>query len=381
MKKILFIIPSLEIGGTLSSFVSLYNAMKDKCDIAVFAISHDGLTHLPFEQDLLPKNNFVHAYRCNYSSCKGKNKFYVLFVKLLKKILTKLNIDDSFVYKHCISAFYSHYDVVVGFQEELPNKLVSMIQGAKKYAWIHCDYSRYFNCGNEFAIYKEFNKIICVSSYTSDVFKSFYPALANKTSFIYNILDTEQILKKSEIDFHDPLYSNDSFTILSVGRIAEVKRFDYIPKIASQMKSCGAKFKWYIIGPNIGDLSYTNLMQEIDNCQVSDCVIYLGGKSNPYPYFKKSNLLVSLSKSEACPMIFNEAKILGVPAVSTNFPSAKEFIEDGYTGKICELSEMSDVLIHLINDKDCYKSLLNNVLQRKYSNSNIVSELESLFEL
>lgn len=379
MKKLLFILPSLEIGGTLSSFTSLYNTLQAKYDISVFSISHDGIRNVSFSRVLLPMNFLIHAYNCNYSNSKGIVKLFVFIIKIFKRILLRFGIKDAFIYHHCLSRFHNQYDAVIGFQEGLSNELASLVHAKKKFAWIHCDYSRHPDCGNEFGVYQKFDQIICVSSYTSDVFKSFYPALANKTIFIYNILNIEQILKKSEIDLHDPLYLTDEFTILSVGRIAEVKRFDLIPQIASHMKSSSVKFKWYIIGPNIGDLSYNNLIQEIENYQVSDCVIYLGGKPNPYPYFKKSNLLVSLSKSEACPMIFNEAKILGVPAVSANFPSAVEFIEDGCTGIICDIKEMSDVLVRLIDNERYYKCLLDNVLQMKYSNNNIILQLEYLF--
>ena len=57
-------------------------------------------------------------------------------------------------------------------------------------------------------------------------------------------------------------------------------------------------------------------MQAISDHSVENEVICLGNKTNPYPYFKVADLLVSTSSSEACPMIFNEAKILNLPVMA-----------------------------------------------------------------
>ena len=98
MKKLLFILPSLEIGGTLSSFISLYHQLKGKYDIDVFAISHDGDTCVPFQEDLLPKDILIHSYRCNYANTSGFIRLFTFFVKLLKRFLLSCKVDDSFIY-------------------------------------------------------------------------------------------------------------------------------------------------------------------------------------------------------------------------------------------------------------------------------------------
>ena len=49
-------------------------------------------------------------------------------------------------------------------------------------------------------------------------------------------------------EMHDGRFQKDGFTIVSVGRISAVKRFEAIPKVASDILKRGIRFKWYIIG-------------------------------------------------------------------------------------------------------------------------------------
>lgn len=380
MKKILFILPSLEIGGTLSSFISLYHQLKGRYIINVFAISHDGQLDIPFSVDLMPKDCLIHAYRCNYANVRGFYRFITFLIKLFKRLLLLCNVNDEFIYKRLVKRLSNQYDVVIGFQEELPNQLASLIKAPQKYAWIHCDYSRHSGCGKELSIYSQFTKIVCVSKYTAAVFENYYPGLKENTTYIYNILDKDQIIEKSCESITDSRFINDKFTIISVGRIASVKRFEYVPAIAASMKEKGVSFIWYIIGPNLGDSCLQQLLDNIKYYNVEDCVVYLGGKSNPYPYFKHSNLLVSLSLSEACPMIFNEAKVLNVPAVSADFPSAYEFIKEGVNGEICSLDQMAAVLSGIIKNTDSYNSLVQNLSKESDINDDTLSKLNDLLD-
>ena len=363
----------------MSSFISLFHFLKDKYDIDVFAISHDGLSDIPFKSNLLPRNNLIHAYRCIFSKSKGLNRLYVLIVKILKKLLVLFSISDCFIYKPTLKRLSNKYDIVIGFQEGISTKFVSEIVAKKKIAWVHCDYSRHLNSGTELGVYCRFTNVVCVSKYTADIFSSIYPSLRERVKYVYNLLSYDQIVAKGIEKIDDSRFKNEKFTIISVGRLDPVKRFEYIPKIASKLKANGLDFTWYVIGPNIGNECVLDLQNNIENYNVDDYVYYLGGKENPYPYFKNSNLLVSLSQSEACPMIFNEAKILGLPVVSTDFPSSYEFIKNGLNGKICSIDDISDVLSYVISQESYYQSLLKNVAKEVYSNTKILEELDDLF--
>ena len=78
-------------------------------------------------------------------------------------------------------------------------------------------------------------------------------------------------------------------------------------------------------------------------------------------------------------MIFNEAKILNVPVVTTDFGSSYEFISDGESGVITTINEIDNVLFEVISNTSFYQMLKNNMAHLKYSNASIIQSLHSLF--
>ena len=110
-------------------------------------------------------------------------------------------------------------------------------------------------------------------------------------------------------------------------------------------------------------------------------VFYLGNKSNPYPYFRESDLLVCMSSSEACPMIFNEAKVIGLPIVTTDFPSSFEFITSSFDGLIIDFENLSQAIIRFIKDNLFYSEIKKNIKSKVYTNNYIYHQLDKLFGL
>ena len=100
--------------------------------------------------------------------------------------------------------------------------------------------------------------------------------------------------------------------------------------ILEKMKDDG--FVWRIAGEGPDADRARRLVAE---CGLEDRVIFLGKLVNPYPYFKKSDIVLVPSYNEAAPMVFGEAEVFGTPVFSTNTLSAAEMINDG-SGWICE---------------------------------------------
>lgn len=379
MKKILFVVPSLEVGGTISSLSSIIQVLKDRYEISVFPLAYEGNLNVDFKDILLPKKILTHAYICNYKNTQGLIRILFFIIKILKRVLGLLNIDfEQIIYKSVSTSFSDKYDVAIGFQEGSATKFVSLIQAKTKIAWVHCDYTKYYGCGNELWTYDKFNKIVCVSKYTADSFITSYPTLSKKVSYIHNFMNYDKIISCANLEIEDSRFLRNQFTILSVGRINVVKRFDKIPSIARFLVDKGCKFRWYIIGPNFADDVYKSLLNSIVSESVEEYVCYLGNKFNPYPYLLNSDLLVSLSSTEACPMIFNEAKVLQVPVLTTDFGSAYEFINEGINGEIKPIEEISFTLYKLITDTKYYNSLLDGMRMSEFTSANTY---EALYEL
>lgn len=383
--KILIIVPTFEIGGTIVSLHSLLSLIGDKdWHVDVFARKKKGeyLEKLPNCQ-VLPENIFVSAGIFH----RGKIfKFLNLFLRFLRKELRQIGIDITPLYCYLAGLSWKSkkYDAVISYQEDL-TPFVCYIPASKRIAWIHCDYSRYMKIvgKDEYKYFKRFNHIVCVSEYTRKQFAHSVPKAAEKSVTIYNTINRISISQKArKNDVLDPLFDNTHFTIVSLGRIDPVKQFEKIPKIASIIKNCtGIPFRWYIIG---GSRLYSNVEEEINinikKYNVEKDVIRLQEKGNVYPYLLKSNLMVNTSFSEAFSLVVQEAKALNIPVMINNFGVSSEIIKEGVDGFICPIEDMGKKIASLMESPELLISVKDYLKNSVYDNQVIISDIEKLIK-
>lgn len=380
MKKVLFVIPSFNIGGTTVSVRNLISVIGDKYKCEVLPLSDKGDLSNLYSDVKQIKPNFI-SYALYVPSCRHESLFRFLIIapirllarfsrgikeRLIKRSIKKLAIDDS-------------YDIVVACQEGEVTRFTSLIKSKNKIAWVRCDYVRYLDLirSSREEFYETFNHIVCVSDYTKSQFLSIYPQYSNKTYSIYNPQDANYILSQSQIIEDEKKFKRDRYTIVSIGRFDVVKRFDQIPKIANNLREKGNSFYWYIIGD--GAEKY-NILENIKRYNIQDCVILLGIKTNPHYYLRNANLFVSTSISEACPRVVNEAKILQTPVVSTDYPTIFEYIENNKTGMISPIEDIHQAIHTMMNDVDVAETIINNISEFQFNNDYILSQIEYIFE-
>lgn len=381
--RILFVSPGFGMGGSTTALMSILNSpLAKEYDMDVFAISKSGYCETPLPQHDIGQNDLTTAFYSDFSRLGRKTKIHYFYVKAIKQIPIINKYWEKWIIKSTIRKIEKRkkYDIVVAYQELIATKFSQYFKCPYKMAWVHCDYANtYSKDFDELAIYQKYAKIVCVSQFTKEGFVKKYPSLCDKTIAIHNLYDETEILRKANENINDEKFHKGRFTILSVGRICDVKRFYMIPEIASELVAKGFDFKWFIIG----NASQKEELQKVENAirenHVDEQVVYLGGKTNPFPYYKSADLLVVLSKSEACPMIFNEAKILNLPVLSTDFGSAFEFVEDGKNGFVVPIEQMSESIFKLANDNQMLASLKGNGMTMKYENNNTLSLMRNLF--
>lgn len=381
MKTLLFIVPSRANCGTNSSFSAIYNVLKDQYKIDILTIKSSGKGIYEFLNNSFT-SNILEAYYGDFKGLRGKTKMLSVCLKIFKHIAYALHINsDDMISKSAAGSIErkKHYDFIIGFQEGLAMRVASNFSNPNKLTWVHCDYERAVppEC-NELQYYLKFKSIVCVSNFTRDKFVSRYPNLGNRTCCIYNLTDTDKVLQLSAEPIEDDRFRNDCFTIISAGRMDPVKQFSQIPEIAKEIADAGYKFRWYILG-GPGNDEFKKIQIAILKYDVGEFVVLLGNKSNPYPYFKASNLYVSTSLSEACPMVFNEARICGIPIVSSDFGSAVEFIRNKVDGLIGPLCELPNLIISIMTDEDYFKKSNKSNAAILNLNNEIKNKLALLF--
>ncbi len=381
-KRILFVLPSFGIGGTTLSTYNLITLLdKRKYEIFVLPMYAGG----PFKPLYEEIGYIKPSYLLNaISSFKKESRDFILdrLSDLIRRVCHKLYFLNSlFQIIEANKISHNHYDIVVACQEGYCTDFARRIKSKQHVAWIRCEYKRYhalIKNKNLYHIYKKYDNIVGVSENTVMQFRELYPTLAEKLVVINNPQSEKFIIRQSQIDDHDPTFKKDALTLVSVGRIDPVKRFSEIPQIAKNLHDQGVKFTWYIIGD--GDQTEVqNIKHHIVENNADKYVKMLGAKSNAHFYIKNSDMLICLSKSEACPRVINEAKILHVPVICTDFSSAHEFIESGKNGIICTIDEISDNILNLTQDHDYYKKIQDNITDFSFDNSEIMEKIYGIF--
>lgn len=379
-KKVLFIIPNHTHGGTNRSLQNIISVLdKEKYDIYIYSITVGGFYEDVFKEFQLSRGTLMSIFFCRSIMHKIFN--YIDNKYFGKKLSNLLFCHEAHSVEKRISV-----DMVVAFQEGSATRLGYYFNSRMKLAWVQCDYSLYHKLKKpdlsiEAKLYSSYNKIVCVSNCTAMAMKRFFPKLSDRISFVYNLIDVNEVKKLSEEIIIDNCFSETSFTIVSIGRFSSVKRFSFIPHLVKEILNNvhNKNFKWFIIGPEGGG-EYNKTKDNIIKYEVSNNVILLGRKDNPYPYIKRANLIVCLSESESWSYVLNEAILFHVPVLTTNFDAAYEVVSKE-NGIITDINSIGLELCKLINNTDgCYSRLKQSSLKFGYSNNIAISQLNMTLE-
>ena len=379
MKRILFVIPSFGIGGTTVSTLNLISLLdKNKYEVVVMPLLYRGIlkdqyTIIPIlKPSLIFESLSVDSWRQMPSFSKRLFAMTVRYAARKSRELKNWLLHVG--WKQSLG--HEDFDTIVACQEGRATGLVVEAPIADKVAWVRCDYARIAGQHpHDRIIYRRFRSIVCVSEGTHSSFMKIFPEYAQKTVCIPNPQNIEIIRNQGNSQENEPRFQLDRTTLVSVGRLNPVKRFNQIAPIAQRLQEQGLSFRWYIIG----DGKERDVIEKsIKDVGMDECVIMLGAKTNPHYYIKHADLYVCLSESEACPRVVNEAKILGTPTVSTDFPTIYEFIEEGKTGFISPLSDIPNAIMRFCNDEGLRERIERNIRQFEFDNTELIVTIQSI---
>ena len=141
----------------------------------------------------------------------------------------------------------------------------------------------------------------------------------------------------------------------------------------------GFKIKWYVIGDGVDFDAFKAFLEERN---LSEHMILLGRRENPYPYFLKADVVAVFSYYEGLCGVVNEAKILERPLLATEFSGVREQIKHGYNGYVFDNDEEAiyQGVKELLNQpKEIRKTAMNEMPESITSDDYKVRELSSLF--
>ena len=369
MKKILFGITSLTLGGAERVLVDLANKLCEKYEITIFTIYANG----ELEKQLSKKVNLKTLYNKQYLELSDfERKIIPLKVLLNKKGIYKKYIKDDF-------------DVEISFLEGAITRLFSVKnENTRKISWIHNDISLVFGNGLKARIkrfidkkvYSKYDTLVFVSKENLKNFNETYKMLADvKKEVIYNYIDTNRIIEKAE-EKTETGFSKKSINLVTVARLVPQKAIGRFIEVHSKLINEELNHEVYVIGDGP---EKEKLEKSIKENNVENSFHLLGKKENPYPYIKNADYFCLLSNFEGYGMVLEEAKILGKNIIITN-TAAREAVEDYKNSIILENSKegIYNGLKEILKEKkqdDIEKRKL-----KEYDNSKIIGQVVELIE-
>ena len=385
MKNILIVMPTLYNGGAERSLVNFLNEIpkgKYNIDILLFKRSGMFLKQVPSEYTILetPKD-----LKRMYGPIKETGIFTPW--RILGNVMAKLMTKNSramrgfrwkYFYGPTIKKLDKKYDVALAYiSGEILYYVDEKVNADKKIVWIHNDYRQAMHPRkNDYKHLKNMDSIVSISDECVDILKDEFPEFADKTYMIENITSSITLEKQAK-EFYPKEYKDDTFNILSIGRLHEQKGFDMAIKAAKIIKKNNIKFKWFVLGS--GELE-AELKAMIKAEGVEDNFILLGTRENPYAYIKNCDLFVQPSRYEGKSVVIDETKILKKPIVVTNYPTVKDQIMDGKEGMIVDMTPegIADGIIKMAGSEELRMEYVNFLSSKEYGNQ---KEIDKYLEL
>lgn len=108
------------------------------------------------------------------------------------------------------------------------------------------------------------------------------------------------------------------------------------------------------------------LVKYVEENKLTDRIIFLGNKKNPYPYFKMADYVILTSLNEGYPVVFQEAMILDKKILTTDVSDAVIDIKEQQRGYIISFDEknMKNEIIEIVKKEEQQE---NGIKLKKYN--------------
>lgn len=390
-KKILFVIPNLGAGGAEKSLVNLLNSFDfERYDVDLLLMHKSGifLEMIPAEVKVLDVPELYHYFSVSFGksllSFVKKGRLDLIIYKILftisnksrKNKTTAEQINWQFM-RHFFKGIETEYDVAIGYLEKSANYVVvDSIKARKKIGYIHNDYSamRMDRQIDEY-FFNKFDYIVTVSEKCVESLVRVFPQHKPKFRMIRNFTPINYIKTLANADQDEQL--NGRKYILSIGRLSEQKSFHLAVDAFSMIAEKYHDLEWIVLGEGHLRLS---LQEQINKKDVTHRFHLVGNKKNPYPYIANALLYVQTSIFEGKSIAIDEAKIFAKPIIVTDYPTAKDQIDNFKTGLIAEINseDIAKKIEILVNNKQLRDELSKNLENEKFCDE---SEIEKLYKL
>ena len=178
---------------------------------------------------------------------------------------------------------------------------------------------------------------------------------------------------------------NNSKYLLYVGAISERKNVKFLLEIVHALKEKNEKVVLLIVGKiNIENQYYKECVKYIDNKKLKSNVIFCGQIEQKYlkHFYQMADVFLLSTQYDIYGMVYLEAMYFGVPVVTTLCGGSSTLMEDGKSGyirKIGDISGWCEAIEKILTDtaaKDKMAEEEQKIIKEKYLWSKLVYEFE-----
>lgn len=377
--KIAIILNDMHIGGIPRACVTLMQQLLKYADVTLILANDKGELHseipVGVNSIIIPHRRARAVYNMFWGECRYfKALVFLIYSTVLGKVFKRWVKNNEYIAKHVGSICDDEFDCAIAFHGmhiDHLNRTIYNVSAKKKIAWIHGDHpftGKHLSDVRD--IYNKYDKILCVSDICRSNFVRDFPNLDVPVETFYCLLNVNEIKERANQGVAIEL-EKDFINILTVGRLSPEKGQDMIPEVLSKLNRDDVR--WFLIG----DGPDRERIEDLKNRYNANQLIFLGAKSNPYPYIKECDIYVQPSYSEAYSLTAFEAATFSKPIVITDVAGATELLSPSHDSIVVKptVDALVNGIITLINDRELTEKIQKNISKKDFSNYSEVLKL------
>lgn len=378
-KKMLFVCYGLGIGGIETCLVNLLNALPEsrfQIDVLLMNPEYESKERIRTSVRYLDAFRYVMNTTDTMKQikehggilkCPGKFLSYCCF-----RMAVKLQLNAWKTFKK----LPDHYDIAVAYSQNdySPYYVIDKVEADRKVMWYHN--GAYEKTGKKYVrdkqYYEKFDFIVAVSSDCKRVLQTKFEFPERKLVVLRNICDVSAVREKADM-FIPASFDDNNLHLVTVGRMTKEKGPDIAVEVCKRLCDKGLPIKWHWVGDGN---QREAIEKKVAEYGLQKRFIFEGNQVNPYPYIKSADVYVQPSYYEAYSTTVTEAKVLGKPIVTTDVGGMRDQLENRKTGFIVpqNINLISDAIIELLNDKETYLVIENNLFLEDFDTQVFLKE-------
>lgn len=367
MKKVLFVISTLNTGGAQRAFSNIIMNLPEDWEIDILLNDTDNIVY-PYKGKIIDLGMRPQADKM---SLPYQFKVTLRRLYLLRKIKKENNYDA------CVSALES-----ANFANVLSGKkyckCILSVRVFYEKGWANKFTEFLVTMAMRF-VYRRADKIVAVSKGIEKNLIEQYKIPTDKVTTIYNGYNVEKVNKKAMEEVHEKLQNlqNEKIVITS-GRLSKQKGQWHLIKAFSEVIKKVPDAQLVILGE--GELR-DELETLVKYYGLEESVLLPGFLENPFAVIKRSALFVLPSLFEGYPNALAEAMICGIPCIATDCKTGpREILGDSEYGILLpnfrqddlwdniEIEgldkQLADMIEKMLTDKELYRHYKQKAQER-----------------